>query len=260
MGVRAEKILMNYLEDVSNELAALNQKKKTVRRNQIILDDRLMQNSIVLWMDREGDFFDIYCKRGETGIFYLGFRKSAVSREYYTNFIRIFNIFKTWNYKTNYVDLYGLFNKLTILSFVEHWEYSMFNDPDKHIVPLKLGDYHLKFICHDSSSVDLEIDGEKNVVFTRIYEYEKNISSLSFIIKDKKEQKLILCPGTEEHQIMIDVITKILDERRFFEKENYDEFYEYSWENTFQLLDFPDINNFQETSQKSPTKVHFFVK
>jgi len=258
MGARAEKILMHYLEDVGNELAALNQKKKIVRRNQIILDDRLMQNSIVLWMDREADFFDIYCKHGEGGVFYLGFRRSSVSHEYFAKFIRIFNIFKTWNYKINYVDLYALFNKLTILSFVEHWEYSLFHDPaDKHIVPLKLGDYRLKFICHDSSSVNLEIDAEKNVVFTRVYEHEKNISSLSLIVKDKQEQSLILCSGTEEHQIMIDVITKILDERRFFEKENYDEFYEYSWENTFQLLDFPNINNFQETSQKSPKKVHF---
>jgi hypothetical protein len=258
MGARSEKILMNYLEEVSNELAALNQKKKHVRRNQIIIDDRLMQNSIVLWMDRENDFFDIYCKRGEAGVFYKGFRRSAVSQEFFSNFVRIFNIFKTWNYKINYVDLYGLFNKLTILSFVEHWEYTLFNDPtDKHIIPLKSGDNKLKFICHDSSSVYIEIDRENNIVFTRVSEYEKNISSLSLIVKDKNEQILILCSGTEEHRIMIEVIMRILDERRFFEKENYDEFYEYGWENTFQLLDFPSINNFQETSQKSRTKVHF---
>lgn len=258
MGARAETILINYLDEVSKELEALGQKKKVVRRNRIILDDRLMQNTIELTVDVTAHFCDVYCKRGEVGVFYYGFYRSGVSREYFQNFLRIFNIFKTWNYKINYVDLYGLFNKLTLMSFVEHWEYSLFQDTsEKHIIPLKLGDYKLQFICHDSSSVFLEIDREGNVVFTRVYEREKNISNLLLIVKDKQEQNLILCPGSEEHQIMVNLITKILDERRFFEKENYDEFYEYGWEHALQLLDFPIITSFQETVQKSPTKVHF---
>jgi len=257
MGARAEKILMDFLEQVSTEVATLNQKKRVVRRNIIILDDRLMQNTIVLGYDPKSDFGDIYCKRGEVGVFYYGFYKSVVKKEYFENFIRIFNVFRTWNYKTNYVDLYDLFNRLTIMSFVEHWEMSLLNNPtDSDIRPLKLGDYKLQFICHDSSSVFVEIDRENNVLFTREYQREKNISSSLVMVKDKQEQNLILFPGSIEYKIMVKLINHLLDERRFFDKEDYDSFYEYGWEHTYHMLDFPNISSFQEISKKNANKVH----
>jgi hypothetical protein len=257
MGSRAEKILLDFLEEVTVELKTLGQKKRVVRQHGIILDDRLMQNTIVIGTDRASGFCDIYCKRGEVGVFYYGFYKHNVKPAVYNRFFRMFDIFRTWNYKKNYLDLYGLFNKLTILSFVEFWEHTLLDpDDENRILPLKLGNNHLLFSCYDSSTVDLYIDKNNDVVFNRVNDREKRLPDLALNVNDKQEQKLVLSPGSEEYQIMIEVITRILDDRTFFEKGRENDFYQYSREHLFNLMDFPTISSFQETAKKTEAKIH----
>lgn len=256
MGSRAEKILLEFLEEVAVELKALNQKKRVVRQHGIILDDRLMQNTIVIGMDQSSGFCDIYCKRGEVGVFYHGFYKYNVKPSVYNRFLRIHDTFRTWNYKKNYLDLYGLFNKLALLSFVEYWEHSLLDNEESEIKPLKLGDNHLLFNAHDSATIDLYIDSNNDVVFNRTNDRKKKIPSLGLWVKDKQEQRLILSPGSEEYQIMIEIITRILDERLYFEREDQQAFFEHSREHLFNLMDFPTISNFQETSHTTKSKVH----
>jgi hypothetical protein len=258
MSSRSEKILLDFLEEVSLELKALGQKRKVVRRHGIILDDRLMQNTIVISMDADTGFCDVYCKRGEVGVFYYGFYKTSVRPAFYNRFLRMYNIFQTWNYKKNYLDLYSLFNKLTLLSFVEHWEVSIYGNNDENLIyALKIGDNHLRFKCYDSGMVDLYIDKNNDVIFSRQYERRKKVQSMSFAVEDKQEQRLILSPGSLEYQIMIEVITRMLDEKRYFEKTEEDKFHIYAQEHMFNLMDFPTISSFQETSQKTDAKVHF---
>jgi hypothetical protein len=258
MGSRAEKILLDFLEEVADELKSLGQKKRAVRQHGIILDDRLMQNTIVIGMDSGSGFSDIYCKRGEVGVFYYGFYKYNVKPSVYNRFLRMFEVFRTWNYKKNYLDLYGLFNKLAILSFVEFWEHSLLDgNDDERILPLKIGDNHLLFSCYDSATVDLYIDKNNDVVFKRMNQHEKKLPDLGLNVKEKIEQSLVLSPGSEEYQIMIEVITKILDERAYFEKGQENDFYLRAREHMFNLMDFPSISSFQETAKKTQAKVHF---
>jgi len=254
MESRAEKILLEFLEEVAVELESLGQKKRVVRQYGIILDDRLMQNTIVLGMDQSTNFCDIYCKRGEVGVFYHGFYKHNVKADVFNRFLKMYDIFRTWNYKKNYLELYGLFNKLTILSFVEYWEHSI--NGKSRIMPLKIGDNHLLFSTHDSATVDLYIDRNNDVVFSRANERAKKIPSLGLSVQDKQEQKLVLSPGSIEYQIMIEIIIRILDERNYFEKDQQNEFFEHAREHLFNLMDFPTISSFQETSQKTKAKVH----
>ena len=119
-----------------------------------------------------------------------------------------------------------------------------------------MGDNHLQFITHDSATIDLYIDNNNDVVFNRTNERKKKIPGLGLSVQDKQEQQLILSPGSDEYQIMIEVITRILDERRYFEKKDQQAFYDHSREHLFNLMDFPTISSFQETSQKTKTKVY----